>query len=98
MKLQFDSELEHQRDAVAAVVGVFEGMNSFDDDFSVSLLKIKTETTTFEVNALPNSDEELDCQQLLPNVRKIQDDNEVPKSSNLMEGYNSDYKFPNFYS
>lgn len=96
MKLKFDSELEHQRDAVAAAVGVFEGMNSFDDDFSVSLYKEKTETATVEVNALPNSDERLDCMQLLPTVQKIQEANEVPKSSSLLEGYNSDYSFPNF--
>ena len=96
MKFKFDSELEHQREAVAAVVGVFEGMNSFDDDFSVSLFTIKTDTATVEVNAMPNSDEPLDCSQLLPNVQNIQEENEVPKSSSLLEGFNSDYEFPNF--
>ena len=96
MKLKFDSELEHQRDAISAAVGIFEGMNSFDDDFSVSLYRDKTETATIEVHALPNSDGPLDCQQLLPNVQKIQEENEVPQSGSLLEGYNSDYTFPNF--
>ena len=96
MKLKFDSELEHQRDAVAAVVGVFEGMNSFDDDFSVSLYNIKDETATIEVNALPNTNEALDNQQLLSNVRKIQEGNEVPISDDLLSGYQSCYNFPNF--
>lgn len=96
MKFQFDSKLKHQADAVAASVGIFEGMNSFDDDFSVSLYEEKTDTVTMEVNARPNAQEPLDCMSLLSNVRQIQEDNEVPLSRSLLEGYDATYSFPNF--
>ncbi|BDC88356.1 DEAD/DEAH box helicase family protein [Aeromonas caviae] len=35
MKIQFKSDLDHQRDAINAVVGVFEGQESFQSNFSV---------------------------------------------------------------
>jgi type III restriction enzyme len=94
MKLKFDSELEHQRDAVAAAVGVFEGMNATNDDLGSIMQSFDTEL--FNDMALANSAGPLDFQQLLPNVQKIQEQNEVSKSGSLLEGYNSDYSFPNF--
>ena len=36
MKIQFKSDLDHQLDAINAVVGVFEGMESFQSNFSVA--------------------------------------------------------------
>ncbi|MGX9540757.1 type III restriction-modification system endonuclease [Shewanella sp. A22] len=36
MKIQFDPDLTHQKDAINAVVGVFEGQETFQSNFSVS--------------------------------------------------------------
>ncbi|MGI2115674.1 type III restriction-modification system endonuclease [Shewanella frigidimarina] len=36
MKIKFDPDLTHQRDAINAVVGVFEGQETFQSNFSVS--------------------------------------------------------------
>mgnify|MGYP000372906618 FL=1 len=36
MKIKFDPNLTHQRDAINAVVGVFEGQETFQSNFSVS--------------------------------------------------------------
>lgn len=94
MKLKFDSELEHQRDGVSAVVGVFEGMSATNDDLGSIMQSFDTEL--FNDMALANAAGPLDCQQLLRNVQKIQAENEVAKSDSLMTGHNSDYTFPNF--
>ena len=36
MKIKFDPDLTHQKDAINAVVGVFEGQETFQSNFSVS--------------------------------------------------------------
>ncbi|PTO51372.1 type III restriction endonuclease subunit R [Vibrio splendidus] len=36
MKIKFDPDLTHQRDAISAIVGVFEGQETFQSNFSVS--------------------------------------------------------------
>ena len=36
MKIKFNPDLGHQRDAINAVVGVFEGQETFQSNFSVS--------------------------------------------------------------
>lgn len=36
MKIKFDPDLTHQKDAINAVIGVFEGQETFQSNFSVS--------------------------------------------------------------
>ena len=96
MKLRFDSDLEHQKEAVAAAVNVFEGQNIQQDDCS----PIKQNWSGELSSGLQHSELgvantlRIEDNRILENVRKIQGQNDVPQSDNYLEGGN--YKFPNF--
>lgn len=96
MKLRFDSDLEHQKEAVAAAVGVFEGQNIQQDDCS----PIRQSWSGDLSSGLEHSELgvantlRIEEDRILENVQKIQEQNEVPQSSDALEGGN--YKFPNF--
>lgn len=96
MKLRFDSDLAHQKEAVVAAVGVFEGQNIQQDDCS----PIKQNWGGELSSCLQHSELgvantlRIEDNRILENVRKIQEQNEVPQSANILEGGN--YNFPNF--
>ncbi|MGP5417743.1 hypothetical protein ACTXMT_12995, partial [Psychrobacter faecalis] len=43
MKIKFNPDLSHQKDAVSAVVGVFEGQETFQSNFSVASSALSNE-------------------------------------------------------
>ena len=96
MKLRFDSDLAHQKEAIAAAVGVFEGQNIQQDDCA----PIKQSWSGEFSAGLQHSELgvantlRIEEDRILENVRKIQEQNEVPQSSDALEGGN--YHFPNF--
>ena len=96
MKLRFDSDLEHQKEAVAAAVNVFEGQNIQQDDCS----PIKQNWSGELSSGLQHSELgvantlRIEDNRILENVRKIQEQNEVSQSAKYLEGGN--YNFPNF--
>ena len=74
MKLQFQSDLAYQKDAVDAVVGLFEGQTADDMD-------------TFELTSdipgqFPNK-LSLSEKQILKNLHEVQTKGELPLSSSL---------------
>lgn len=98
MKLRFDADLEHQREAIAAITGVFEGQETPQDNYSQvsqsmgsGLLAGVKHSELGVANAL-----NIDDSQILQNVQKIQEQNDITKSSALIDDHDSDYKFPNF--
>ncbi len=80
MRLKFDANLEYQRDAVAAVVDVFLGQGRANNKFETTytLPTGLTQTISGLGNTLTLSDEEL-----LANVHKIQERNNIFKTPEL---------------
>ena len=91
IKLQFKEHLEHQRDAIASVVDLFEGFSSMQDGFDVDFGRANGRLWS-ELGVcnplLP------DHAHLLKNLHAIQERNVIPKSRMLIES--GDYSFPNF--
>ncbi len=96
MKLRFDSDLEHQREAVSAAVGVFEGQNIQQDDCSPIRQNWGGELSSgLQHSELGVANTlRIEDNRILENVRKIQEQNEVSQSAKYLEGGN--YNFPNF--
>jgi type III restriction enzyme len=82
MKLKYDAELGYQRLAIEAVVDAFSGQPLVDSHFSVSIASQEfmgvTQTEIGLANRLVLTDA-----QLLENVRHIQENNGIPKVSDL---------------
>ena len=80
MKLKFDPSLEYQQDAIAAVVNAFEGQPIVQSSFEVSALS----NSGMELLDLGASNHvTLDDEQLLANVHKIQEANNIEKTTYL---------------
>ena len=98
MKLKFDPDLEYQWEAIAAVMSVFEGQDAQQGDYVP--LKQNLDDGLFssiEHNELGIANAlNLKNDRILQNVQKIQEQNDIRKSTSLTEDYNSDYEFPNF--
>ncbi|MBU1628010.1 DEAD/DEAH box helicase, partial [bacterium] len=79
MKLHFDPNQPFQLDAINSIVGIFEGQPLNRGDFGFS---IDNENYLFQEGGVGNrliiSEE-----QLLENVRAVQEKNEIPTSDNL---------------
>lgn len=80
MKLQFNPNLDYQRDAVASTVGLFEGLTSHGN--------------AYVERGIANS-LELDLNRVLKNLQAIQEANFIEKSGSLFAGDDL-YSFPNF--
>jgi restriction endonuclease len=82
MKLKFDSNLEYQREAIDAVVNLFEGVPSRQSEFEIS--STSTQGELFNelgiANQLPLAPE-----QLLKNLYIVQEGNTIPKSRLLVD-------------
>lgn len=72
LKLKFDGNLEHQKEAIDSVVKLFEGQRKRELDFSF----IK------EDGVLSNNLDLIE-EQILENLRKVQEENKIEKSENL---------------
>ena len=96
MKLKFDSELEFQREAIAAVTDLFEGLPPAQGQFGFSLTQTYGSLALVQTelgvgNLLPKGAESL----LLENLHTVQERNAIPKSNALIAP-DSPYDFPNF--
>jgi type III restriction enzyme len=91
MKLQFDSNLNYQRDAINAVINLFEGLPFKQSVFVTSL---KQDNTLFNNLGIGNPPR-LEDEKLLHNLHIIQEQNSIPKSRFLIEQGDT-YSFPNF--
>ncbi len=92
MKLKFDSGLEYQLEAIKSVTDLFEGLPQQSAGFLFELGYSKSSL----FNELGNGNNLiLSNEQLLSNLQKIQERNQVPKSRRLIEE-GSSYGFPNF--
>lgn len=93
MKLKFDSNLEFQKDAINAVVDLFEGQPAKESDFSI----IRTaQTGAVEIQELGVPNElVLQNDEIFGNLHHVQESNLIPKARKLIEDDDT-YKFPNF--
>lgn len=91
MKIRFDSELEFQRDAVNAVVDLFDGQETCRTNFTVSALKAETGELAQQYEAAGHTQSDLGVgnrlrlldDDILTNLRKIQLRNALPVSEKL---------------
>ena len=81
MKLKFDPSLEFQRDAINAVVGVFEGQAMAQTDFELSHTTHAQGLFQSELGVGNNIT--LDDDTLLANVHPIQEANDIEKVAAL---------------
>lgn len=90
LKLKFDSKQEYQKKAIDSIVNVFEWQTYKNSKFTIArssrVMQITNEYGIW--NKL-----ELDNEDLLENVIKIQDKNNIPRSKTIID---ENYKIPNF--
>ena len=80
MKLKFDSSLEYQQDAIKATLGVFEGQPIAQSHFEISA----TASDAMKLSDLGvGNNITLNDAQLLANVHKVQEANDIEKISAL---------------
>ena len=89
MKLKFDARQKYQLDAVDSIVNIFEGLPANQNDFSTDL-RAETELI-FELGV--GNRLTLPGEQMLENVKKIQRENNLSGSPQLIS---ENYDFPNF--
>ena len=83
MKLKFDSTLQHQQKAIDAVVDVFTGQPIMQSQFEVC--NASGDGMNFSEHGVGNNIV-LNDEQLLENVRKIQERNDIPQVNALQQG------------
>ena len=83
MKLKFDPSLEYQRDAINAAVSVFESQSIMQSDFEISG-KVSDGIAFSELGV--GNQVMFDDEQLLENIQKIQEKNNIEKIERL-EGH-----------
>jgi len=104
MKLKFDANLPYQQDAIQAAVAVFEGQPSNQSEFEVSFT---TQMDMLEQTELGIGNRlAIDTGRVLENTHTVQEANDIPKSTGLLESYptqaesespkKTTYGFPNF--
>ena len=93
MKLKFDANLDFQNDARAAVIDLFEGQPPKRGEFEVSFVERygQHEFTELGISNVLSISED----QILKNLREIQERNYIAKSNSLYSETNA-YGFPNF--
>lgn len=81
MKIKFNPDLDHQKEAINAIIGVFEGQQTFQSNFSVSN---SVQADMFEKNdgiGVGNAIKLLD-EELYENTRNVQLINGLPQTEN----------------
>lgn len=94
MKLKFDANLEFQLEAINSVTDLFEGLPPKQSGFEISLVTAKGQIHGFASIGVGNA-LSLDGEQLLKNLRSIQERNNIPKSPELIN-HGDTYPFANF--
>ena len=84
MKLQFDSTLAYQKDAVEAVTGLFIGQTPMNSNFTVTTWSNQKEF--FESNAGVANRLELDEDDILHNLQQVQLRNGIAPTPVLKKG------------
>lgn len=79
MKLTFEPNLEYQQEAIGAVVGLFEGQMLEDSDYRYGM----QEDGQFDFIDGVGNHLALTDEQILANLQKVQEQNEVPVSESL---------------
>lgn len=79
MKLTFESNLGYQQDAIRAVVDLFEGQTLCDSDYQYNL----NEDGVLDLIAGVGNRLVLDESQILANLQKVQERNDIPVSEKL---------------
>ncbi len=79
MKLTFEPNLEYQQEAIGAVVGLFEGQTLEDSDYRYGM----QEDGQFDFIDGVGNHLALTDEQILANLQKVQEQNEVPVSESL---------------
>ena len=79
MKLTFESNLGYQQDAIRAIVDLFEGQTLCDSDYQYNL----NEDGVLDLIAGVGNRLVLDESQILANLQKIQERNDIPVSEKL---------------
>ena len=79
MKLTFEPNLEYQQEAIRAVVGLFEGQTLEDSDYRYGM----QEDGQFDFIDGVGNHLALTDEQILVNLQKVQEQNEVPVSESL---------------
>lgn len=79
MKLTFEPNLEYQQEAIGAVVGLFEGQTLEDSDYRYGM----REDGQFDFIDGVGNHLALTDEQILANLQKVQEQNEVPVSESL---------------
>ena len=80
MKLKFDPSLEYQRDAINAIVDVFDGQSISQTGFELSLA---TDAGLFQSELGVKNNLSLSDEAVLANVHKVQEANDIEKVSEL---------------
>lgn len=72
LTLHFEKDLEHQKEAINSVVGLFEGQRKKEIDFSM-----------MKEDGILGNNIDLTNEQILENLWKVQEENRIEKSENL---------------
>jgi len=84
MKIQFNPDLEYQHDAINAVLGVFEGQEARQTNFSVPTIKqVQMEMLSEQSDLGIGNKKELLDDEILANVQKVQLTNGLKQSDSL---------------
>jgi len=84
MKLKFDSELDYQKEAMSSIVDIFEGQSVCNSNFTVSNLTDEVGTVgLFSTNLGVGNKLEIDEEDILKNVKKIQLRNGLAQSDKI---------------
>lgn len=84
MKLQFDSGLDYQKEAIASIVNIFEGQSLCQANFTVANMSKQIGMDYTELGV--GNKLELDEEDILKNVKKIQLLNGLPQSAEIKKG------------
>ncbi|WNY25464.1 DEAD/DEAH box helicase family protein [Methanolapillus millepedarum] len=96
MKLKFDSNLSFQKEAISAVVDLFEGTPQKQSDFDITFTSGTGAGRVSEYTELGLGNKMfINEETILKNLHAVQERNFIPKSSALAER-GGIYKFPNF--
>ena len=90
LKLKFDSNQEYQKKAIDSIVWVFEWQTYKNSKFTIARTS-RAQQITNELGIWNKL--ELDNDDLLENVIKIQDKNNIPRTKTIID---DNYKIPNF--
>jgi type III restriction enzyme len=95
MKLKFQSDLDYQRDAINAVVDVFEGLGVGGNELAVAFSESVGSLGMVQTELGIGNDLALHSEKLLSNLHAVQERNIVEKSPALCV-HDDIYSFPNF--